>query len=200
MAHDRHAPAEALRRVELVRRDEDRSAGVGHGRQALFQQMLSRGIDADERLVEHEDRGLVDDRRGERDLRLHPFRQRGDRLVGLRREVEDPQEFGRPRGDPLSREIPDPADVAEELGRRQVLGEGRGLRHVAELRLVADRVDEDIVASHPHDAVVGPQQPDEDLQRRRLPGAVRADEAEDFARVRLEGEALEGRLAVVRFP
>src|SRR5207247_2602814 len=36
MAHDRHAPAEALRRVELVRRDEDGGAGVGHRREALF--------------------------------------------------------------------------------------------------------------------------------------------------------------------
>src|SRR5436309_15383083 len=56
------------------------------------------------------------------------------------------------------------------------------------------------MASHPHDAVVRSQQPDEDFQRRCLAVAVRADEPEDFARVRLEGEALEGRLAVVRFP
>src|SRR3989442_124475 len=200
MIHDRHSPAEALRRVELVRRDEDGGAGMGHRREALLEQMLSRRIDANQRFIEHQDRRLVDDRGRERDLRLHPFRQRGDRLVGLRREVEGLQEFRRPLGEPVLREIADPADVSEELGRRQVLGEGRGLRHVAQLRLVGDRVDEDIMASHPHDPVVRSQQPDEDLQRRRLAGAVRADEAEDFARVRLEGEALEGRFAVVRFP
>ena len=51
-----------------------------------------------------------------------------------------------------------------------------------------------------HDAVVGSQQPDEDLQRGRLAGAVRADEADDLALVRLEREALEGGLPVVRLP
>ncbi len=110
------------------------------------------------------------------------------------------QEFGRPNGDPVFREIPDAADVPEEFGRRQILGERRGLRHVAQFRLVPDRIDEDVVAPHPNDAVVRPQEPDEDLQRRRLAGAVRPDEAEDLARICIEREALEGRLAVVRLP
>src|SRR5207249_11423973 len=103
-------------------------------------------------------------------------------------------------GDPLSREIPDPADVAEELGRRQVLGEGWGLGHVAELRLVADRIHEHVVASHAHDSVVRPQQPDEDLQRRRLAGAVRADEPEDFALPGLKAQALESWCAFIGLP
>src|SRR3989442_6510180 len=107
--------------------------------------MLSRRIDPDERLVEDEDRGLVDDRSRERDLRLHAFREGSDRLVGLWRQVEGLQEFGRPSGDPVSWEIPNAADVSEELGRRQILRQGRSLRHVDQFRLVPDGIYEDVV-------------------------------------------------------
>src|SRR5437899_1356006 len=198
--HDRDAPAQALRRVELVCRNEHGGSRSGHRHEAFFEEMLSGRVDSDERLVEDQDRRLVDDRRREGDLRLHALRQRGDRFVGLRREIEDLQELGRSSGDPVFREVPNPSDISEEFRRGQVFGQRRCLGHVAQLRLVRDGIHEYVMALDAHDAVVRPQQPDEDLQRRRLVGAVRADEAEDFARVRLEGEGLEGRLAVVRLP
>src|SRR2546425_11324470 len=40
--HDRDAPAQALRRVELVRRNENGGARVRHRREAFFEEMLSR--------------------------------------------------------------------------------------------------------------------------------------------------------------
>src|SRR2546428_289052 len=132
-----------------------------------------------------------------------------DGHVGLLREPqEDVLEapflarmgLGPQRREVAGREVPNPSDISEEFRRGQVFGQRRCLGHVAQLRLVRDGIHEYVMALDAHDAVVRPQQPDEDLQRRRLAGAVRADEAEDFARVRLEGEALEGRLAVVRLP
>src|SRR5207249_2180422 len=112
----------------------------------------------------------------------------------------DLQELRRPRRDPVFREIPNPADVSEELRRGQVFGQRRGLRHVAQLGLVADRIREDVVASYADGPVVRSQEPDEDLQCRCLARAIRADQAEDLARVRFERKALQSRLAVVRFP
>src|SRR5256714_14888216 len=100
----------------------------------------------------------------------------------------------RPDREAVPRQVPDSANVAEELVRGEVLRERRRLRHVADVGLVTVRVREDVLALHPDRTVVGPQEADQDLQGRRLARAVRTDQADDLTRAGVEEESLEGGL------
>ena len=142
----------------------------------------------------------MDDRGREGELRFHPLRQGGDRLVGFRDQVQYSEELPCADRKAFLGQVADAADVAEELARGQVFRERRRLGHVANVGFVTDRVCEHVVVLHTDDAIVGPQQADQDLQGRRFARAVGSDQADDLAGVGVQEESLEGWLPFVRFP
>ena len=71
--------------------------------------------------------------------------------------------------------------------------------HVAEERLGRLGGAREIVAAEQHLAAARLEQPDHHADRRRLPGAVRAEEAEHLARRDLEVEIVHGDERTVRF-
>jgi hypothetical protein len=99
--------------------------------------------------------------------------------VAKRREA-DPVEEHRPAIAPAG----DAGEEGEELDvlvDGEVAVEGEALREVAELAVQGPAVLPGIVAEHAHGPARGAQQPGDHPQRRRLAGAVRADQAHDLA-------------------
>ena len=79
--------AEPLDLLEDVRREEDRAPGGGHGPQQLHHVQPLARVHAVERLVEEQDRRVVDERAGELDPLAHALGVRADRAVGGRHQV-----------------------------------------------------------------------------------------------------------------
>ena len=139
-------------------------------------------VGADRRLVEQEQRGRVQ----ECDRRVHPAplatRQAMHRAV---EQVRQPQP-DRERVDPFGPGAT--AQPAQGRERAQVLAGGQHLEQADLLRRDADgagrelRGPTDVAPAHVHAARVGPQQPGDDRDERRLARAVRADQPHDLAR------------------
>jgi hypothetical protein len=94
----------------------------------------------------------------------------------------------------------DALDLGAEVQERvhvHVRVEGRRLGDVADAPLHLQRLLEDVVARDPRRALGRGEVAGEDPHRRRLPGAVGAQEAEDLALVHAERDAVHGRMAAV---
>src|ERR1019366_7149805 len=127
-------------------------------------------------LVEKQEIGLAHELARERDAFLPPPRERRDRRLGraaLRRE-------GEPGDDLVRRERGLPGLVAGVRARR-ALAERRHLREVPDAEALLDGAR----------ALVRRDLACEDRKQRRLPGSVRADEADAVAGVHGTGDPLE---------
>ena len=113
-------PVAARRLVHHVARDEQRRAAVGELVEEVPQVAAQHRVEPDGRLVEHEDVGLVEERRRERDARLLPAREPPDEVCGhvgeadaldhrvdaRSRRTEDPREVRRGSRAPRGRRRP----------------------------------------------------------------------------------------------
>ena len=86
----------------------------------------------------------------------------------------------------------DAAEEAEVLAHREVVVEAEALAHVADPPLHALGVLRDVDAEHEAGAGGGGEQAAQHADRRRLAGAVRAEEAEDLALVHAERDPVDG--------
>ena len=75
----------------------------------------------------------------------------------------------------------EPRHEHQVLSDRQILVKREFLGHVADLALYAEALGPQIVAQHAPFALVGREQAAHDADRRRLAGAVRTEETDDFA-------------------
>ena len=155
--------------------------------------LLHRDVEAERRLVEEQHGRPVEERAD--DLDLHPLAQR-ELPNRLAHEVADLEQLDQlvPRLEELlARDAVDRAVELERVERRQVPLELVAVAH--DQRDAAQEVALALrghVAEHARLAGGDVEQPREHLQRRRLAGAVRAEEADDLAGRDVERDAVDG--------
>ena len=143
---------------------------------------MPRLVDAGERLVEQEDRGLLGERTCEQHALELAARQRTDRPVAESGEPDALQRLGDHgavvRTDPAS----EPASAHRDDFEH---GDGEVVFEFVVLGDVAEREAMVAVVAHVPQQLHGPvvrDQPDDGLEQRRLARAVRPDDRDDFAR------------------
>jgi hypothetical protein len=162
-----------------VRRvDDGRAAVAGEPRDELPEPLALPRVQRRRRLVEQQHGRLAEQPDGDVDALAVAARQRPDRVagaihqVGLRQHPLDP---------PVHfRDLLQPREQAQVLAHRQLRVDRRLLRHPA-----------DLAAVERHPSGRRPQRAREDLQQRRLAGAVRSDDRQQLAGRRAERDVLE---------
>ena len=178
----------------VVAGEEDRGALLlVEPHEQLAEPLLGHEVEPDGRLVEEQDLRVVQQARGQ--LAAHALAQR-EVAHGLVHEVGGAEQLAQLVDAPALGRAVEPVDRREHpvrLAGRQLEPEQRPL---AEQR--ADPLREPLPllprhdAQHPRLAAGGVEDPGEDLDRRRLPGAVRPDVGEPLAGRHVEGEGADG--------
>src|SRR5262249_22671092 len=143
-------------------------------------------VEPDGRLVQDQHRGVAHDRLGQSHALSVPFRQLADQTV---LDIGDPAAFHGIGHALLAFGAWYALDLRYELQIRrdtQVRVERDVLRQVADTPADLERLTEDVVAGHLGAAAAGRHEAGKNAHRRRLPGAVGAEEADDLARRDLE--------------
>src|SRR2546425_5769397 len=147
-------------------------------RQKLLELPLVDRIEVDERVVQEDERWLVDERRAKHQLLSCPFRevfaQRRPALV----QIEELEPMRDSFLEPI--EFPNPADEVQVLVGRQVRWRRFHLGHDAHERLDLEWLLDDINIQDPRVSGGWAELPREDPQNRRLARPVRAEQAEEF--------------------
>ena len=181
LVHDDEPVAQLLRLVHVVGRQDERHAALLEPVQPLPEQVPGLRVEPGRRLVEEQDRRLVDERACDRQAPLHPARQRLDLVVRTFGELRELEELvGPARGlGSLEAEVPavDHEVVADgDLGVERVLL-GHDAEAAADPRTVGLGVeveDAERPVGHRRDAR-------DHAHRAGLPGAVGPEEAEALA-------------------
>ena len=191
LVHQGDLVGEALGLLDVVGRHQDRRAA----RAQVVDQRPELGADlrveADRRLVEQDQLRLVDEAAGEQEAPAHAAGELVDGVVAAvvqPREVERAVDGG---GD-----VRDPVEAREDrevVLDRDVDVEVVELRHDAHLGPGLLRLAGQLVAEHAELALVGDRLAGQQPHRRRLAGAVRAEQAEADALGHVEVEPVDGR-------
>ena len=180
--HD-HAPAQRLDVGHVVAREQHGRAGapVVAG-QELADAPLHGHVDADRRLVQEQHLRLVHQR--DRELRLHALAERevAHRTLQQVRQIEQRDQLVERAPVAPGLDAVDRAVALERVGDRDVPDELVALAHhqrdaAQEVAFARPRLE----AEHARAARARIEQAREHLERGRLAGAVRAEEADDFA-------------------
>ena len=168
--------------LEVLRREEDGHALVAGEPGDLGPERASAlRVEARRRLVEEEDRRPVHEREREVEPALHAARVAADLAVGGEREPDPLEQLLRP-GPALGA-----WDAVERALQPEVLAAGEQVVECGLLERGADRRADlrpllhDVEAGDARGARRGGQERRQHVHRRRLPGAVRAEEAVDLA-------------------
>src|ERR1019366_3167237 len=143
-------------------------------------------IDPGGRLVEEQQRGLVNGRARKRDALLPPARERPGQLpptIGQPRALEDVVDA---HAEPLDGHAVDPRVEGEVLGDGEILVQAEALGHVADALLDALGLPHDVVSDHGAVTAGGIEDPAEHADGGRLSRAVRTEDAEDLAAADVE--------------
>ena len=151
-----------------------------------------RRIEAGRRLVEEDELRVADEREREVEPPLLAARQRPRALVGRLRQAGQ-----RDRLVDVARRRIQAGPVRDGLAHGQVPVHAAGLEHDAEPLAQGDRPRSGVEAEHGHAAARARAVALEDLDRRRLAGAVGPEQAEDLAAPDGEGDAAHGGLLAV---
>ena len=184
-----------LRFVHVVRRDEDgHPAPRGQLVDEVPEDPPPLRVDAPRRLVEEEELRLVEERSGEGDALAPAGRERLGQIAAEAREAEPFGQLADPVREAGVREAVGRAEEPEVLLHGQVEVEGELLAHVAEPRLPAVGVADDVEpAEARHGAGRGREEARQHPDRRRLSGPVRAEESEDLPARNVEADAVDRR-------
>ena len=186
-AEDPHPVAQGLDLGEDVRREDDRHPPVGETPDEIPHVAYPCRIESRGGLVEQEQLGVAQERRGDPQALPHAVRVAGDlvsravaELDGLEHGVDPP---------------PSTATVVcgqqlEVLASRQIRIEPRLLDEARDAVEPPGTVDERLMPEQAHSTLVRPDQSEQHPQGCRLPGAVRAEISVDIA-------ALHGQVDVV---
>ena len=164
----------------------------------LANRLFGDHVEPDRRLVEKDELGIVQHRG--REIAPHPFAQRqlADRRAHEPFEIEEPGELGQVFPVAVPRNVVDRAQQLERLAQRQIPVQLAALsEHDADVLGVGLTL---LVRNEAGDADspgCGHENTGQHLDRRRLAGAVGADIADDFARLKTKADALDGRLLLV---
>ena len=146
------------------------------------------GVDSLERLVEEEQIGVGQKRRGQRQLLLHAVRVFERELLLVVLEVQQREQLIDAAADGFARHQMNATDEREVLARGQVVEEGEVFRNDAHLALGLERlaVIEHVAAQHAHLSAGRQQKAGEHLHRCRLARAIGPQKA--VKRSALDGE------------
>jgi hypothetical protein len=190
--HEGNAVA-ARRFVHEMRGDENRDTFVTREVADLMPEGIARlRIDAGSWLVEDEDPRLV--QAGGRQLQALalPEGEIARQAIGDRREIEALQGIGDARRQFRARHLIEPRMEIKIGADRQFLIEREALRHVADIEPRLPVLRRHRLPQQARRAAAGRQQAGQHLHRRRLAAAVRAEEAEDLARLDAETDPVHG--------
>ncbi len=150
-------------------------------------------VDAERRLVEEQDPRLVHEAARERELLLHAAGELArEAVLELAQAAERVEALE--TGGPLAPGHPVQVGVeVQVLPHGQVLVEAEPLGHVGDARLDALGVLRHVDPRQARRAPGGREHAGEHAQRRRLSGAVGADDAEELAGGDVEGQMIDGR-------
>src|SRR5690606_8531448 len=152
---------------------------------------------ADPGLVDDDDLRAMEEAAREREPLAHSVGEGLDEPMRLLLEREDPEELAPERAHLLGRHAIETADEVEILPTGELPVEEGVVGDVADPRFRLDGLLRD-VETVDEDAARGRQEePGHDLHRRRLPGAVRAEECIEDPWTDLEVEAVHGELVAV---
>ena len=193
---DRDPVAELVCLGHVVGREQDRPARDGRlpGEDQLANGPGGGDVEAERRLVEEEDPRVVEEAAGEVHLLALAGRERADALLALLHHADRLDQLVDAPPAVLRRESVELAEHPELLADRE--------DPVARLLAARDHVHDpadllglvhDVEAEDPGRALRGEQQRRQDLDQRRLAGAVRPEQPEELAGLDLEVDALRGR-------
>ncbi len=157
----------------------------------LPQPLAHLDVDARGRLVEHDHGRLVHQRLGDQHPPLHAARKRAHVDVGLGGEIEVMHHLVDPGVVRANAVIP--GLQAQRLAHAEKGIEHQLLGHHAEHAAREPVLRHDVGAHHLHAARIGARQPGDQVDEGGLAGAVRAEQAEEFAL--LDAEAYPGERA-----
>src|SRR5882762_10385189 len=184
--HDRDAIAEALGFLHVMRREQDRAARGAKAADDLPQLPARLRVEPRRGLVEKEQLGLADERTGDREPLLLPAGQRDHAGAAFLFELDEREHF-----------VDGVRLAVERSKQREDFADGELVGELCFLQLNAEPFAQgasrrSVLPPHAEDfdvARVGRRQPFEDLDRRRLAGAVRAEQPKTFAGADAEIEA-----------
>ena len=187
-AQHRDAVGELLRLVEIVRRQQHRLAEQAQRADHLPRSAARCRVEPGRRLVEEEEIRVADERDAEVEPALLAAGERLHARVLLRGETDELDHLV-----DVARLLVVAGEHAVRLAHAEVRPELGLLEHDADpLAELGARVLW-VVPEHGHLAGVAPSVALEDLDRRRLAGAVRAEQAEDLALLDVEIDAAHRR-------
>ncbi len=155
MIDDDDAVREAVRFLEVLRGEEHRGAGVDELLDHVPQLGSPLGVEAGGRLVEEQDGGLVDERRGQVESSAHPTGVGAHEAVGGVDQVEPFEQLRAASPDPGGGLMGQPADQGEVLAGGEVLVDGGVLAREADHRSGPFGVSHDVDAEHGGAAPIG---------------------------------------------
>jgi len=171
--HERD-PVAALGLVEVMSRHDQRDARRGERVDQMPELPSREGIDPSRRLVEEDDLRLVQQRAGKRETLLPASGKRAGHQPFLPFQPRDVDRPGAPRFERSAAKAVDAAEESEVLPDRQVVVEGKALRHVADAPLEPLRLARDVDPENVPDARGWTKETAEHPDGRRLAGPVRA--------------------------
>ena len=190
---ERHLVAR-LGLVEVLGRDEQRPALVAQPMELVPDPAAQERVDARRRLVEEEQRRIVDERAGQLESPLHPARQPAGATTAHVPQVDELEDLA---GPPPARAPQHPeqrGDEVDVLADGQVRVQGERLRHVADpLAGLASKAAR-FLAKDRHRAARRRQGAGQQPDGRRLARAGRADDPEDDARRHGQRDAVDREL------
>ena len=187
---DHHPVAHILDIGEEMRGEEDRLPTATELEDEVLHLARAERIEARGRLVEDEELGVVHERLREAETPRHALRELSRRPVRHALEADHLEQLRRAAVARAAVEAEELAVVVERLGRVEEAIEVGLLGQVADLAL-----DGDIARIAPEDdepAARLVQEAEDHLDRRRLAGTVRPEEAEDLMAIDVEIDAIHG--------
>ena len=186
MVDDADPIAQALRLLHVVggvEHPDARRAQLLHARE---DRVTALRIDADRRLVEDQQGRPVKEPDADVEAPLHTTGELTGSVVGRIEQPDGLQDLRRPRRETTPAEAVQTAEESKVLRRGEIGIDGQILWHVADRSLGVAHLRVQIVTGDLHRPRVSAQQPAQHRNRRRLPRAVRTEQA-----IRLPGTDLE---------
>ena len=185
--------ADALDVAGVVGRQEQGQAlALGFRAQKLPDRGLCRHVEADRRLVEKQQARRVQQRR--RELAAHPLAEREltHRRVEQRAELEQRHQFLQAAAVSTCVDFVDAPQQLEGVAGRELVPELRSLTEYGpDAKREGPALPRGRHAEHADLSCVGVKNARQDLERRRLAGAIRSDEGDAFARLDRERQVVD---------
>src|SRR6188472_1500737 len=172
---------EPVRFVEILRGQQDRRAPLDESLDSVPEPDAAAQVEPRGRLVEEHDGRPSDQGAGEVDAAAHASGVRADETVAGVGEVEQCEQLARTRAGGLAAHVIEPADHLQVLETGEVLVDGGVLSGQADRLADTSAFTDDVEARDAGGASVRPQERGQNPYGGRLPGAVRAEQAEDAA-------------------